>query len=158
MGKYIEFWKKALKRTWHNISRGQLDQIFRDIKSWWHYRHDAWRDVLTYKEGEGYVIERTTISTRDVQPDDLPIRDHKYLFFDTELEAPFRQETRKDVIDGVEVEFLNTSASSNYLYMVNNDINDALAGSFKKTGLDPKVMLVLLAVAGVFVIYFMFFR
>ncbi len=151
-------WGNRLKRFWHNLSRMQFDQIGRDIRSWWHYRHDSWRDVLTYDEKEGYTITRTTISTRDVKEDDLPVRGHKYLFFDTELEAPFREEKRKEIVDGVEVEYLNTSAASNYLYMVNNDINDALAGSFKKQGMDPKVMFVLLAVAGVFVIYFMFFR
>lgn len=151
-------WKDRMKRFWHNVSRAQFDQVIRDIKSWWHYRHDSWRDVLTYDEEKGYVLTRTTIPTREVKEDDLPVRGHKYLFFSTELEAPFREEKRKEIVDGVEVEYLNTSAASNYLYMVNNDINDALAGSFKKSGMDPKVMLILLAVAGLFVIYFMFFR
>ena len=150
--------KLAMKRLWHNVSRCEFEQIFRDIKSWWHYRHDSWRDVLTYDEEEGYILERTTISTREVKPDDLPVRGHKYMVFHTDLEAPHRTESRKENVDGVEVEFLNTSAASNYLYMVNNDINDALAGSFKRSGIDPKVMLILLGIGAVAIIYFMFFK
>lgn len=155
----VSFWSGALKKFWHNASRFQFDQIFRDIKSWWHYRHDAYRDVLEYdEEHKRYKIVRTTISARDFRPVDLPVSGHKYRVFYTDLEAPTREETRKEVIDGVEYEFQNPTAISHYLYMVNNDINNSIKGDFKKNELNPLFFLIALGVGAVLLIYFIFFK
>lgn len=159
MGKFGDKWKARFKRLWHNVSRAQFDQVFRDIRSWWHYRHDAYRDVLIYDEEHNrYIIQRETISARDFRPVDLPIRGHKYRVFYTDLEPPFREETRIEEIDGVKYEFLNPTAVSNYLYMVNNDINNSIKGDFKSSQLNPLIMLALLGVGAVVLIYLLFIK
>lgn len=153
------FWKRALNRFFYNLSRAQFDQIIADIKSWWYYRHDGYRDVLFYdEENKRYKIERTTISVRQFRPEDLPIVGKKYRRFYTDLEAPFREETRKEVIDGVEYEFQNPTAISNYLFMVNNDLNDAIKGDLKKNEFNPLIMLALFGIGAVILVYFLFFK
>ena len=146
------------------IWNGDPGQIFRDISSWWHFKHIAYRDVLTYDpERNRYVIERTTVKMRDILPDDLPVTGQKYHFFRTDLVAPERQESRIETItldDGqqVEVEYLNTSAVSNYLWMVNNDINDCLAGQFKPNGINPYILWGLVGLAVLFGVWYLFLR
>lgn len=155
----VSFWAGALKKFWHNVSRFQFDQIFRDIKSWWHYRHDAYRDVLEYdEENKRYKIVRETISARDFRPVDLPITGHKYRVFYTDLEAPPREETRKEEINGVVYEFQNPTAISNYLYMVNNDINNSVKGDFKRTEINPLILFIALGAGAIMLIYFIFFK
>lgn len=154
-----DFWAGALKRFWHNVSRFQFDQVGRDIKSWWHYRHDAWRDTLFYdEEHKRYRIERETISARDFRPVDLPVTGHKYRVFYTDLEAPFREETRTEVIDGVEYVFRNPTAISNNLYLINNDINDSISGDFKRTTINPLYVLAIMGVGACVLIYLLFFK
>lgn len=163
MGKLKDF-GKWLKRCGHYVWDGDPLQIFRDIASWWHFKHIAYRDVLTYDQDRNrYVIHRQTLRMRDINPDDLPVTGQKYHFFRTDLKAPERQETRVETItldDGqqVEVEYLNTSATSNYLYMVNNDINDALAGQFKPAGINPYILWGLIGLAVLFGVWYLFLR
>lgn len=154
-----QFWKKAIKRTWHNISRLEFSQIGRDIKHWWHFRHDAWRDVLEYDAEAGrFRINRTTQSMADMEPSDLPIEGAKYRTFATDLKAPPNDEKRTEEIDGELLEYINTSPASDYLYYVSNDINDSNIGMFKPGAIDPKIILIVLGLAVVGVVYFMFFK
>lgn len=154
-----EFWKKAIKREWHFIARLEFAQIFRDIKHWWHFRHDAWRDVLTYTDDtQRFRIDRSTIPMTEVKPSDLPIAGAKYRAFSTELKAPPNDEERTDEIEGYKITYINTTPASDYLYMVNNDINDSGAGTFQSKGLDPKILIVLVGLGALGVIYFLFFR
>lgn len=157
--KNVKRFGRFCKKCCHYISVGNPMQIFRDIKSWWHFRHQAWKDVLYYdEETKRYRLERHTIYMRDIEPDDLAVTGQKYHYFYTDLKPPERQEKRVVVDEeGNEREYLNTSAASNYLYMINNDINDAMAGTFKNSALNPKVIAMFIVVAIVFgVIYFVF--
>lgn len=153
-----------VKKCGGYIWNGDPGQIFRDIASWWHFKHIAYRDVLTYDEERNrYVIHRTTLRMRDILPDDLPITGEKYRFFRTELVAPERQESRIETVtldDGsqIEVEYLNTSAISNYLFMVNNDINESLAGQFKPSGINPYILAGLIGMAVLFGVWYLFMR
>lgn len=154
-----EFWKKAIKRTWHNVARLEFSQIARDIKHWWHFRHTAWRDILEYNnETARFRINRTTVTMADMEPSDLPIEGAKYRAFTTELKAPSNEEIRTEEIDGEKMVYVNTTPASDYLYMVNNDINDANVGMFKAGGLDVKVLIVLVGLGALALIYFVFFR
>lgn len=161
--KFGKLWRFFKKSCWY-IYNGDPGQIFRDIASWWHFKHIAYRDVLEYDEQRNrYVIHRTTRRMKDILPDDLPITGQKYHFFRTELQAPPRQETRVETIvldDGstVDVEYLNTSATSNYLYMINNDINDALAGQFKPAGINPLILWGMVGLAVLFGVWYLFLR
>lgn len=155
----MSVWGDRLKRFWHNFSRLQFDQIVKDIGSWWFYRHDAYKDVLTYNEEDNrYKINISTITAREFAEKDLKVSGQKYRRFYTDLEAPVRQETRIEEIDGVQYEFLNTSAVSNYLWMINNDVNECITGDFKSRAINPIVLLGLVGVAIVVMIYFFFFR
>ena len=154
-----EFWKKAIKRECHFIARLEFSQIFRDIKHWWHYRHDAWKDEFTFNEDTGrFRIDRATIPMSEVSPYDLPITGAKYRAFKTDLKAPPNDEVRTEEIDGQAVTFVNTTPASDYLFFVNNDMNDSLTGTFKAGGLDPKIILVLVGLGALGLIYFLFFR
>lgn len=160
----IKDFGRWLKKCGGYIWNGDAGQIFRDIGSWWHFKHIAYRDVLTFDtERNRYVIERTTVRMSDIKPDDLPVTGDKYHFFRTELVAPERQESRTETVileDGsqVDIEYLNTSAVSNYLYMVNNDINEALAGQFKPSGINPYVLWGLVGLAVIFAVWYLFLR
>lgn len=155
----MSVWVKRLKRFWHNFSRLQFDQIVKDIGSWWFYRHDAYRDTLTYNDVDNrYRLDYTTVTARDFVERDLKVSGEKYRRFYTELEAPVRQETRIEEIDGVQYEFLNTSAVSNYLWMINNDVNECITGDFKSRSINPLVLLGLVGLAVVVMIYFLFFK
>lgn len=152
-------WGFRIKRFWHNFSRFQFDQIIKDIGSWWFYRHDANREVLTYNETDNrYRIDITTISARDFVEQDLKVSGQKYKRFFTGLKAPERKETRTEEIDGVKCVFLNTSAVSNYLWMINNDVNECITGDFKSKGINPLVLLILLGLAGAVFVYIFFFK
>lgn len=150
---------KFCRRCIHYIAVGNPGQIFRDIRSWWHFRHQAWRDVLTYDpEKKRYRLDRNTLIMRDINPEDLAVTGSKYHYFYTELEAPERHEKRTEVDgDGNKHEYLNTSATSNYLYMVNNDINDAMAGTFTNNNVNPLVVggLIVVAIVGAVLWFFM---
>lgn len=163
-GEKIKKFGRWLKKCGHYIWDGDPGQIFRDIASWWHFKHIAYRDVLTYDaERNRYVIHRTTLRMTDIKPDDLPVTGCKYHYFKTELEAPERQESRIETItleDGqtVDIEYLNTSATSNYLYMINNDINNALAGQFKPSGINPYILWGLIGLGVLFAVWYLFMR
>lgn len=156
----IKTFGRFLKKSWHYILVGNAGQIFRDIKSWWHFRHQAWLDVLTYDADlKRYRLDRHTCTMRDIQPEHLAVTGQKYHYFTTELVPPERHEKRVVVDeDGNEHVFLNTSAVSNYLYMVNNDINDAMAGTFTNKVLNPMIVALLVGVAIVGVVLFLFMR
>lgn len=160
----IKDFGKWLKKCGGYIWNGDAGQIFRDIASWWHFKHIAYRDVLTFdQERNRYVIQRTTVRMSDIKPDDLPVTGEKYHYFITDLKAPERQESRTETVvleDGttIDVEYLNTSAVSNYLYMVNNDINEALAGQFKPAGINPYVLWGLVGLAVIFGVWYLFLR
>ena len=152
-------WGNGLKRFWHNFSRFQFDKIIKDIGSWWFYRHDAYREVLTYNDTDNrYRLDITTITAREFVERDLKISGAKYRRFFTSLTAPIRQETRIEEIDGVQYEFLNTSAVSNYLWMINNDVNSCITGSFKSRTINPLILLALVGLAGAVFIYIFFFK
>lgn len=155
----MSVWGSRLKRFWHNLSRFQFDQIIKDIGSWWFYRHDAYREVLTYNDTDNrYRLDITTITAREFVERDLKISGAKYRRFFTSLTAPIRQETRIEEIDGVQYEFLNTSAVSNYLWMINNDVNECITGDFKTRAINPLILLGLVGVAVVIMIYFLFLK
>lgn len=152
--KLWRFFKKSLGY----IADGNPGQIFRDIKSWWHFRHVAWLDILSYdKESNMYRLDRKTIRMKDVLPNYLQVSGNKYHYFYTELPAPHRQEYRTEVRDGVEYRFLNTSAVSNYLYMINNDIENAIQLK-KQSTVSPGVLAVLIGLAVIGVVWFLFLR
>lgn len=153
-------WGGRLKRFWHNLTRMQFDQIIKDIGSWWFYRHDAYRETLTYNEETNrYRIDRETITAKEFREIDLTVSGHKYRVFYTDLVAPKREETRTVEIDGETYEFYNPTAVSNYLYMINNDINNSVKGDLEKKGLfNPLIMLALLGVGAVILIYMLFFK
>lgn len=152
-------WGNRLKRFWHNFSRFQFDQIIKDIGSWWFYRHDAYRDVLIYNEEDNrYRFDTTTISAREFVERDQKVSGQKYRRFYTGLEAPHREETRIEEIDGVKYEFHNTSAVSNYLWMINNDVNDCITGNFKTRAINPLILIGLVGLAAVVLIYFLFMK
>lgn len=148
--------RDSIKRAWGHIHGGDPGQIFRDIGSWRHYSHKAYIDTLTYDDDKKrYRIHRQTVTMRDILPTDLAITGSKYRFFRTELDAPERQEKRTETdADGVIHEYLNTSATSNYLYMVNNDINSAMAGTFAYGGINPVIIMALVTLAIVGIIWF----
>lgn len=149
---------KFLKRCGGYIVDGNFGQIGRDIKSWWHFRHVAWLDTLTYdSDNNMYRLDRKTIRMRDVQPNWLQVTGSKYQYFTTELPAPHRQESRTEVRDGIEYTFLNTSALSNYLYMINNDIENAIELQ-KKSNVSPGVVAVLIGLAVIGVVWYLFLR
>lgn len=153
------FWKKAIKRTLYNIGRMEFSQIFRDIKHWWHFRHAAYKDKLEYDADAGrFRINRKTVTMADMDPSDKPVEGSKYRTFTTDLKAPSNDDIRTEEIDGVVYTYINTTPASDYLYMVNNDINESNVGMFKARGLDPRVVIVLLGLGALALIYYVFFR
>lgn len=151
---------RFIKRCFHYVSVGNPNQIFRDIRSWWHFRHQAWRDVLYYdEENKRYRLERHTLTMREITPVDLAVTGQKYHYFYTDLQPPERHEKRVvEDEDGNKHEYLNTSAASNYLYMINNDINDAMAGTFKNSALNPKVIVGLIVGGIILAVMFFVFK
>ena len=137
------------KRLWKNVYTLHWGQIIQDIISWRHYNHDANINELSFNEETGsFRLDITTIKMRDMSPNALLVTGEKYQGFITKLVAPFRAEKRIEVDDeGNEKEYLNPSAISYYLYMINNDINTALTADMKRFILNPKLIVVMLAVA-----------
>ena len=137
------------KRLWKNIYTLHWGQIIQDFISWRHYNHDADIDVLTFDEDNGsFRLDKTTIKMREMSPHALLVTGEKYEGFRTELTAPFRAEKRIETDEeGNEREYLNPSASSFYLYMVNNDINEAITADMKRFTLSPRIIFIMLAVA-----------
>lgn len=109
---------------------------------------------MTYDEEQHrYRLDRHTLVMREIVPEDLAVTGQKYHYFYTDLEAPERHDLRTVVEeDGTTHTYLNTSAISNYLYMKNNDINEAMAGTFKNGNVNPMVVAGLIGVAIVGVI------
>lgn len=133
-------------------------QPFRKLRAWYHGEHEIYRDVLSYDDTrQRYIINRTTVTRDDVKPDDLPITGEKWRFFRTDLIPPFRQVTRKEIIDGVEVEYLNPTAISYNLYYECNALNDAVAGNLKSKLMNPLVLAVLIA-GGIAILLFVLMK
>lgn len=145
-------------RHWRNFYTLRWGQIIQDIISWRHFNHDATIQDLSYSEEvQAFRLDITTIKMRDMDPHALPITGEKYGGFRTELEAPKKTKKRIEIDeDGTEREYLNPSAVSHYLYMINNDINDACTAPMKRFGIDPK-MIIILVVAGLGVLAYWFF-
>lgn len=124
-------------------------QIIQDFISWRHFRHDAEiRDLSYNEELETFRLDITTIQMKDMDPHALPITGDKYGGFRTELKPPFRAEKRIETDEeGNEREYLNPSAISYNLYMINNDINRSCTADMHRFKLTPKSVIVLLAVA-----------
>lgn len=137
------------KRHWRNFYSLHWGQIIQDIISWRHYNHDASIDELSFNEETGsFRLDITTIKMREMPPHALLVTGEKYKGFLTKLIAPFRAEKRIEINDeGEEREYLNPSAISYYLYMINNDINTALTADMKRFTLNPKIIVIMLAVA-----------
>lgn len=137
------------KRHWKNFYTLHWGQIIQDFISWRHYNHDAYIEDLSYDEEiEAFRLDMTSIKMRDMDPHALPVTGEKYSGFRTNLEAPHRTKIRKEIDEnGEEVEYLNPSAISYYLYMVNNDINDSCTAPLRRFTLNPKIVIILVAVA-----------
>lgn len=137
------------KRHWQNFYTLRWGQILQDIISWRHYHHDAEIMDLSYDdEINAFRLDSTTIRMEDMDPHSLPVTGEKYAGFRTKLEAPTVTKKRKELDEnGEEVEYLNPSASSYYLYMINNDINDACTAPLKRFTLNPRIVVVMVIVA-----------
>lgn len=137
------------RRHWKNFYTLRWGQIVQDFISWKHYNHDASIEDLSYDEEiKAFRLDITTIKMKDMDPHALPITGEKYTGFRTKLEAPYRTKIRKEVDEnGEEKEYLNPSAISYYLYMINNDINDSCTAPLRRFTLNPKVVVIMVAIA-----------
>lgn len=133
---------------------------FRKLKGKHHDKHDTYRDVLTFDaENWRYRIDRTTIRRDEVRPKDLKMSQAKYHYFYTELKPPEWKATRKEIDeDGVEHEYLNPTASSDFLYMESNALHDALFGEFRAKVLNPLVLAGLVVGGVVLILFFVLGR
>lgn len=105
-------------------------------------------DLSYDDEINAFRLDSTTIRMEDMDPHSLPVTGEKYAGFRTKLEAPTVTKKRKELDEnGEEVEYLNPSASSYYLYMINNDINDACTAPLKRFSLNPRIVVVMVIVA-----------
>lgn len=137
------------KRHWYNFYTFHWGQIIQDIISWRHFNHDADVRDLTYDEEiHAFRLDITTIKMRDMDPHALPMTGEKYSGFRTKLKGPVITKKRMDVDEnGEEREYLNPSASSYYLYMINNDINDSCTAPLRRFTLNPKIVVVMVVIA-----------
>ena len=144
------------------FSKGQkmdLLEPFRRLKSWWHHRHMAYRDILVYDlVRKRYVLNRNTIEQNQVVPDDLKIDGEKYRYFKTQIAMPEYSDTRIEDEDGVEVTYLNPTPITDKLYYDSDALNNASSGEFRNKILSPMVMAVLIGVAIVMFVMFFFMR
>ncbi len=114
-----------------------LKQWLRDRKSAKHDDTNAWFDVITFDiENFRYRLDRTTIKEKDVPPDCLKVTGDKHHYAIVTCKQPLR-------VIRDEKGYLNTSAISNYLYLVNNAINDALASVSSSRYINWKLIGVL---------------
>ena len=114
-----------------------LKQWFRDRKSAKYDDVNAWFDVITFDpENFRYRLDRTTIKEKDIPPDCPKVTGDKHHYGVVACEQPPRA-----IRD--EKGYLNTSAISNYLYLVNNAINDALASVSNSRYINWKLIGVL---------------
>ena len=136
-----------------------LLEPFRKVKSWWHKRHMAYRDVLVYDAlRHRYVLNRATLEQNQIVPDDLKIDGEKYRYFKTSLQMPSVPDTRIEEIDGVEIEFLNPTPISDNLYQESDILNEACMGEFRNKILSPMVLAALIGVGIVMFVMFFFMR
>ena len=148
----IETKKELHKKYLEDLKDGDIKQLFRDRASYKHYNKRAYNDTLSYdEENKRYVLDRKTVKMKKIEPSDLAVTGEKYHYFNTELKPPVRMERDAEG-------YVNTSAISNYQYMVNNDINDSMASRWKGKPIDVKVLLIAGAVVIVFGVWYMFFR
>ena len=123
-----------------------IKQWRRDRKSAKHDATNAWFDVISYDEDtKRYRLDRTTIKEESVPPDALSVtggKNHYATVICPQPKRAVRDENGK----------LETSAISNYLYMINNDINDALASILNPHYVNWKLLGVL-GIGAVAVIY-----
>lgn len=138
-------WARHIK----NFISLRWGQILQDFISWRHFNHDAEIKDLSYNEDlETFRLDIKTIKMKEMDPHALPITGDKYGGFRTDLEPPFRAEKREEIDeDGNKREYLNPSAISYNLYMVNNDINRACTADMRRFTITPKSAVILIAVA-----------
>ena len=123
--------------TIKEIKAKGLKQWRRDRKSAKHDNTNAWFDVITFDpENFRYRLDRTTIKEKDIPPDCLKVTGDKHHYATVACEQPIR-------VIRDENGYLNTSAISNYLYLVNNAINDALASVLNSRYINWKLLGVL---------------
>lgn len=114
-----------------------LKQWNRDRKSAKHDDTNAWFDVISYDPAtERYRLDRVTLKEKDVPSDALSVTGDKHHYASVVCERP------KRIIKDSEG-FLETCAISNYLYMINNDINEALASILNSRYINWRLLGVL---------------
>lgn len=143
----------------NNGKKKDLLEPFRKVKSWWHKKHMAYRDILAYDPvRHRYILNRSTLEQTQITPEDLFIDNERYRYFKTSLELPSEPDTRIEEIDGVEMEFLNPTPISDNLYNESDVLNDACLGEFRNKVLSPMVLAIALGIGVVMVLMFFFMR
>ena len=123
-----------------------LRQLIRDLKSSHHYDTNVWLDQIRYdQDNNRYVLQRRTLKADAIPPDALKVTGEKNHYAVVECEKPVRVIKREDG-------FLETCAISNYLYMINNSINDALASVWKPRYINTKLLMIL-GIGGAIIVY-----
>ena len=142
-----------------NGKKKDLLEPFRKLKSWWHKRHMAYRDVLAYDLARHrYILNRNTLEQNQITPDDLFIDNERYRYFKTSLALPCVPVTRIEEIDGVQYEFHNPTPISDNLYNESDALNDASMGEFRNKVLSPMILAGMIGVAIVMFVMFFFMR
>lgn len=121
-----------------------IKKMWRDYKSKRHAETSAWCDTITFDDSaKRYRLDRRTVKERDIPQNALKITGGKNHYGVIACEQPVRKIRREDGS-------LETCAISNYLYMINNSINDALASTWKPKYIDVKLLTVLAIGAAIF--------
>lgn len=131
-----------------------LVQPFRDLKSKWHFKHIAYRDILDWDaERQRLILDRKTIEQSEVEPIDLLVDGEKWKVFRTPLELPTVPDTRVEVDeDGVEHTYLNPTPISYNLYNESDVLNQASTGEFRTKIINPLTLAIILGVGFVFLL------
>lgn len=150
---------KKVKAFFNWLLHGDLLQPFRDLRGWYHDKHQVYKDFLTYDvERDRYVLNRSTQVMTDVKPDDLPVTADKWHFFKTDMEAPPHEETRTEVIDGVTYVYHNLSAIALDHYGLSDDLINSQTGEFKEKLINPLVLAVVVVAGVALLIFFLMGR
>lgn len=134
--------------------RRDLAQTLRRIRDRWHRRHTVVRDTLRYDEARGrYILDRHTTTQAEVLPGDLLVDGDRWRVFSTSETIPEMADTRTVLEDGVEVTYLNPTATSDKLYHDSDALNQASAGEFKDHVINPLVLALLIGGGILFMIF-----
>lgn len=141
----------GIKQEWAELKQVGIKQYCRNKKGNHHDDTNAWWDVIAYDPTTNrYRLDRTTIKERDVSPDALKVTGEKNHYVTIASEQP-KREIRDS--DG----YLNTCAISNYLYLKNNAINDAMASVWKPGPINLK-LLAILGIGAAIIVYLFFMK